>query len=251
MVHSRLFASLTVAAAVTAGGVAGAVLAVPSLSGAQTTTTTPSNGSDDANGGAPDRHKGPPLLDAAAAALNLTPEELREKLSDGETTIADVAQEQNVDIDTVIDAMTNADRERIEALVDEPWRGHGPGPGGFGFGGRHRGPGGLHFFAGHDALADALDISEDDLHEKLRDGKTIAEIAQESGKSVDSIVDALVQSANEHIDEAVADGHLTEERANDLKADLQERITRFVNGEAPFGMKFRGPFGPGRPGDTD
>jgi hypothetical protein len=117
MVHSRLLASVTVAAAVTAGGVAGVVLAVPSLSGAQTTTTTPSNGS------APDHVKGSPLLDAAAAALSLTPEELRDKLSDGDTTIADVAQQQNVDINTVIDAMTNADRDRIEDLVNEPWRG--------------------------------------------------------------------------------------------------------------------------------
>jgi hypothetical protein len=249
MVQSRLLASVTVAAAVTAGGVAGAVLAVPSLSGAQTTTTTPSNGSGNANGPAPEHRKGAPLLDAAAEALNLTPEELREKLSDGETTIADVAQEQNVDIDTVIDAMTNADRERIDDLVDEPWRRHRPG--GFGFGGHGPGRMHLHFgFTAPDALAEALGLSEDDLHEKLRDGQSIADIAQDAGKNLDAVIDSLVQSVTEHIDEAVADGHLSRERADHRKAALKERVTDFVNGEGRE-FRFKGPGFRFRGGDDD
>ena len=63
----------------------------------------------------------PALLDAAAKALNLTTQQLTEKLSDGKTTIADVAKQQNVDVNTVIDAMAAADKARIGDIVNKPW----------------------------------------------------------------------------------------------------------------------------------
>ena len=66
------------------------------------------------------------LFDAAAKALNLTTEQLRDKLSDGKTTIADVAKQQNVDINTVINAMTTPTRQRIGDIVNKPWPEAGP-----------------------------------------------------------------------------------------------------------------------------
>lgn len=49
--------------------------------------------------------RGGPGLDAAATALGITTDELRTALSDGTTTIAAVAAERGVDVQTVIDAM--------------------------------------------------------------------------------------------------------------------------------------------------
>ena len=76
------------------------------------------------------------------------------------------------------------------------------------------------------------------------DGKTLAEIAAEEGKSVDGLVLELVDAAEKRIDEAVADGRLTEEQAADLKEDLAERIRERVNdGFRMHGFGFKHGFG--------
>src|SRR3954452_2563399 len=103
--RQRIAMGVAITAAVVAGGVGGAVLGVPGISSAQSgspTTTAPAN-ANAPKGVRPEKSSA--LFDAAAKALNLTPAQLKEKLSDGKTTIADVAKQQNVDIDDVIDAM--------------------------------------------------------------------------------------------------------------------------------------------------
>ena len=53
----------------------------------------------------------------------------------------------------------------------------------------------------------------------------------------------MAAAAEEKIDDAVESGRLTEERADDLKQELEERITDLVNGEwagPPFGFGFHG-----------
>ena len=57
-----------------------------------------------------------------------------------------------------------------------------------------------------------------------------------------TVIDALVADASAKIDEAVADGDLEADRAAELKENLPERITAFVNGELRGG-----PGGPGGP----
>src|SRR5215218_8352239 len=119
-----------VIASVAVGGVAGAMIGGPDTSGAAITVADTGSTSTNTNAGTPAvgvRMHGPGLeLDAAAKALNLSADDLREKLSDGTTTIADVAKQQGVDLNTVIDAMVAADRERIEDMVNNPL----PEPGG-------------------------------------------------------------------------------------------------------------------------
>jgi len=101
--------------------------------------------------------------------------------------------------------------------------------GGFG----HRGFGHDHFghFGNLDAAATYLGLSEAELRERLTDGDTLAEIARAEGKSVEGVVETLVDAAEKKIDDAVADGRLTEERAAELKEGLEERTTELVNGE--------------------
>jgi hypothetical protein len=107
------------------------------------------------------------------------------------------------------------------------------------------GPGraGLFLGASLDVAAEALGITEDELHDALRDGQTIAEVASAQGVEVQAVIDALVAEATTRIDAAVADGDLTEEEATERKADLEGRVTDLVNGELP------GPFGGRGPGD--
>jgi hypothetical protein len=53
-------------------------------------------------------------------------------------------------------------------------------------------------------------------------------VAKAEGKSVDGLKQALVDDANERIDQAVEDEKLTEEEASRLRDGLEERIDAFV-----------------------
>ena len=243
MRQSRLVTGIAVVAAVAAGGVGGALIGVPALSGAQpfSTAATATTGAD---GTKPSGHveRASALLDAAAKALGLTTEQLSDKLSDGKTTIADVSKQQNVDVDKVIAAMADADRARITDIVNKPWPKFGPGPG---FG-RHAGMGKLG--AGLESAAKALGISTADLKTELEKGQTLAQIAKSKNVDVNKVIDALVSDAQSKIDGAVKDGHLTQDQATKLKSDLKAHITDLVNNAPPSGERHfeGGGFGPGR-----
>jgi hypothetical protein len=87
---------------------------------------------------------------------------------------------------------------------------------------------------GLDVVADAIGIDEDTLRDELRAGGTIADIATANGVDPQSVIDALVADAQEHLDAAVANGRLDEAEAAERAATLEERITDRVNGETPL-----------------
>lgn len=117
---------------------------------------------------------------------------------------------------------------------------------------RFCGPGrrGAHrFFAAHSGVvADALGISEDELVDALRDGDTLAQLAEANDVEVQDVIDSLVAKATEALAGAVTDGNLDEERAEEIEAGLAERIAAHVNGEHPLsggGPGHEPGFGPG------
>ena len=106
----------------------------------------------------------------------------------------------------------------------------------------HRG----HRIARHfamDAVAEALGMTNTELRQELSEDKSIADIAGERGVEVQTVIDALVAQHKARLDEHVAAGGLTQEAADEKLANFTERVTAFVNGDAPL---FRGhrPGGP-------
>jgi polyhydroxyalkanoate synthesis regulator phasin len=97
-------------------------------------------------------------------------------------------------------------------------------------------------------VADAIGITPERLMQELRDGKSIAAVAKGHGVDPQKVINAIVKQANERIDGAVKDGHLDKARADDLKKNLVDQITKMVNGTLPpmpfGGPRDRGPFGP-------
>jgi hypothetical protein len=81
-------------------------------------------------------------------------------------------------------------------------------------------------------VAGVLGTDEETLKTQLREGSTIADIA---GGQTQAVIDALVAEANARIDAALADGKITQEQADQMKANTVERITTFVNEGGPFG----------------
>ena len=178
--------------------------------------------------------RGQAVIDDAAAELGVEPSELEAALEQG---LKNRVQEA-VDAGTLTEKQGAELEERIES-GDTPLL--------FGGFGRFHGLGGdrgpVHpaRLGGLEAAASYLGLTQDELHEQLRDGDTLADIAKEEGKSVDGLVQAMVDAAKEELDAAVAAGRLTQERADMIEQDLEERTTDLVNGELR-----RGPFGPDR-----
>jgi polyhydroxyalkanoate synthesis regulator phasin len=201
------------------------------------------------------------VIDDAAKELGVEPSALSDALKHALENRIDEA----VEAGRLTEEQGKALKERIDS-ADVPLVFGGIAPGdrpGFGFG-----PGFGHFgghfglFAGLDTAASYLGLDEDELRDRLADGRSLAEIAKAQGKTVDGLVDALVADAEKRIDTAVDGGRLTKEQASELKQDLREHVTVFVNREPGELHRFgERRFGPGQgnfgrhawpfPGDRD
>jgi lambda repressor-like predicted transcriptional regulator len=96
---------------------------------------------------------------------------------------------------------------------------------------------------GLETAAETLGMTEDELRTALdAEGATLAKIAEEKGVAVDRLVDALVTAKQERIAEAVEEG-MPQEVADERLADLEERVTEWVNStgdDRPWGGWWRG-----------
>jgi hypothetical protein len=113
--------------------------------------------------------------------------------------------------------------------------------------------GGLHEHFGElDAAASYLGLTEEQLDTQLESGKSLAQVAKDRGKSVDGLIQAMVDSATKKLDAAVAAGRLTKAQEQQILSGLKQRITDFVNGvrdrehDFRFDRGFAGP-PPGSP----
>jgi len=186
------------------------------------------------------------VIDDAAKELGVEPSALSDALKHALENRIDEA----VEAGRLTEEQGKALKERIDS-ADVPLVFGGIAPGdrpGFGPFGHFGDFGHFGLRGSFETAASYLGLDEDELREALADGKSLAEVAKAEGKSVDGLVDALVADAEKRLDAAVDDGRLTKEQANELKRDLRERITGFVNREPGelhrFGERRFGP-GPG------
>jgi polyhydroxyalkanoate synthesis regulator phasin len=183
------------------------------------------------------------VIDDAADQLGVEPSELSEALRQALENRVDEAVESG----RLTQEQGRALKERIEAGETPLFFG--------GFGARGTGHFGHFGHFGHlDAAASHLGLTEAELREQLADGKTLADVARAESKTVDGLVQALVEAGEAKLDEAVAEGRLTQAQADEIAEGLEERMTDLVNGERPerrfdrrFGDGFGHRFGGGGP----
>jgi polyhydroxyalkanoate synthesis regulator phasin len=165
------------------------------------------------------------IITDAAGQLGVTPAKLSAALKQAVENQIDAM----VKAGTITKAQGDALKARVEAgdlpLFAGPHRGFG-GPGGFD---HHGGP----FARGLDAAATYLGMTEDQLHQALEGGKTLAQVAKDKGKTVDGLVTALTNDAKQKLNSAVTNGRLTQAQADQMLKDLQSHITDLVNGTLP------------------
>jgi hypothetical protein len=162
------------------------------------------------------------VLNDAAAQLGVTPNELSAALKS--------ALEKRIDAAVTAGRITKAQGDEMKQRIesgDFPLFGMVPGPGMM----EHR-----EMFGGLDAAAAYLGLSEDTLHTQLESGKSLADIAKAQGKSVDGLVQGLVADMKKHLDEAVAEGHLTKAQETQMLSRAEQGIRAMVNGTPPVGM---------------
>ena len=182
---NKKIVSISLGAGLIVGSAAG-LIAVPAVSGAQSTSSTAAT--------APANRPDP------SVRLNETLKPL-------------------VDAGTITQAQADAVIAALKA--DMPERGE-RGRGGKG------GP-------GMDVAAQALGMTADELHTALDGGQTLAQVAESKGVNVQVVVDALIASATNHINEKVASGELTQAEADEKLANVTERVTERVNNPRPEG----------------
>lgn len=91
-----------------------------------------------------------------------------------------------------------------------------------------------------DAQAEALGLAPAELREAMRDGKTLAELAQEKGVSAEQMKEAVVARAREQLQEAVADGNLTQKQADRIIIQLESIPAEdFLRGPCGLAGEFR------------
>jgi polyhydroxyalkanoate synthesis regulator phasin len=77
-------------------------------------------------------------------------------------------------------------------------------------------------------IAKYLGITPQELRSELRAGKSLAQVATAHGKTVEGLVDAIVGPAKARLDRAVANGHLTRQRADELLDRLTDAVEKAV-----------------------
>ncbi len=183
------------------------------------------------------------LTQDIAEEFGIPLDEIKTQLREG-ATLQEIAGELGVDLDAALESVKDrilpeldervaagdiseerADgvRERIEDFE----LGEFPGPRGFaGFG---RGFGGMHGFGDFEFDFD-FDLGE--LREKLESGLSLPEALEELGVDIEATLEDARAAALESIDELVAEGVITQERADQIK----EMIESFPE-DFPFGAR--------------
>ncbi len=162
------------------------------------------------------------VLNDAAKELGVSPSELSAALKS--------ALEKRIDAAVAAGRITKAQGDEMKQRIESggfPLFGMGSGPGMF----EHH-----EMFGGLEAAATYLGLSGDELQTQLASGKSLADIAKSKGKSVDGLVNEMVADAKKHLDEAVADGHLTRAQASEMLAHLEQGVRALVNGTPRAGM---------------
>ena len=180
------------------------------------------------------------LLQRLADELGISVDDLRQAMSNVALDLVDQA---------VVDGKLTEEeaatiRERIES-GDAPFffPGHGR---------HHRGYGPAHPALGN--VAEFLGVEPKDVLDGLQNGQSLAQIAEANGKTRDELKNYLLDELTDKVNQAVENGRITQERADEILANAPDRIDQQIDREGlperPFRMKPGSDMMPGDHGDA-
>lgn len=178
------------------------------------------------------------MKEAVAKALGIEVQEYEDALA--------TAREQVLEEAVAEGHLTQEQADRMRERESE---GFAPGRrGAFGPGAKegfeHRMPGMAPYHGGQSsgaALAKALGLTAEELAAELKDGKTIAEVAEAQEVELDEVVDALMAPMAEMLTQAVEAGKLSQEQADEKLEQMRVQILKTMEEGFPVWRP-----GPGR-----
>lgn len=176
------------------------------------------------------------FLDDVAKRLQVSRDQLDSALKGAASDRVDAA----VAAGRLTKAQGDAIKRRIQqgagAFRGVPFFGHrGPG---------HAGPGfrlGFGRRKSLDAAATYLGLTDAQLRQRIRSGKSLAQITKDEGKSVVGLEQAIRDAVQTQLDQAVKDGRLTGTQRTDLMTRFNRNLDDIVNQTPPARPFFRHP----------
>lgn len=167
------------------------------------------------------------FLDQLAAALNIQRSTLDSAIQTAGNKTIDNAVQQG----TLTQAQGDALKARLQAGdIGALWgRGRSKGPGKQALANVRQ--------AMLDAAAQKLGMTAADLIAQLRSGQTLAQIAQSKGVAEQEVINAALAAAKTQLDQAVANGSLTQAQADAIYTNLQQQGSQLFT---PRGRGFHG-----------
>lgn len=162
--------------------------------------------------------------EAVAGILGISVDEYDAAVDEARQLVVDQALEEGW--------LTEEQAERLQERLDQA-----PGLGMRDFGKDFGRPG--HGLMGREdnllsVAAEQMGMEPSDLLAELQDGKSIADVAGEHGIDTQDIVDAYLAQVKENLDEAVAEGRITQKQADYQLQQIEERVTEQLD-DAGFG----------------
>lgn len=168
-------------------------------------------------------------MEEVAKAIGIDEETLWTELEAGKT-LAQIAQDNGVDPQKVIDVMVAEELKFIDELVEAgditaeeaaEWKAETAKYIEFEVN--------TVFVDPYEVAAKTIGIDTDTLWSELDTNKSVAEIAQANGVEPQAVIDAVIASENEMIDKEIAAGLLTEEDAKEWRAEIAEYVADMIN----------------------
>lgn len=257
MRRSKAIAASLMALTLALGGglayAAGTDSSASASSSAASDQALPSGGQQNKHGKFAGKHGGfaqlAGLESKLADYLKLSAEELKTKLET--STLAEVGAAQGISredlkaklvewIDAAAAAMPKKGESAAEgnsvkkpdssAIADKLLDSKGFGAEGKGFAGKGHRVGAV-AFGDKEALAKLLGMTSAELETALKDGQTLAAIADKQGVNVQSVIDLEVNAVKAKLGEALASGKLTQEEHDAKLKAVTDMVTKQVNGE--------------------
>ena len=82
-----------------------------------------------------------------------------------------------------------------------------------------------------DGVAELLGLTDEELRAAIQDGRSLAEVAESAGVSLDELTAEVLANVRASLNEAVANGGLAQERADEIYARFESNLDNFLNGE--------------------
>lgn len=164
------------------------------------------------------------FIDKLAAVLGKTPQETQAAITQAQKDLVNDALKQG--------KITQQQADKAIQSIDKggfAFLGHRFGKRGFPWAGFPWAKGRQAMGFGLNSVAEFLGISQDQLRTELRGGKSLAQVAQDHGKTRDQLKDAIVSSARDALNKAMTNGKLTQEKADSILKKLQDNIDTMID----------------------